>query len=131
MPNKLNRSDVAQFILFDFRFSSSACIHLNNICVILKRSTITIECRGSIRVSTVHGHKYSSPSICYCIFHIKPHLKKKYLKLSLGRFLWNLFQETQNSLNFICFLSAWFLFSSDLNTNVDFSDFICGFIWNI
>jgi hypothetical protein len=55
--HKLNRSDVAQFILFDFRFSSSACIHLNNICVILKRSTITIECRGSIRVSTVHGHK--------------------------------------------------------------------------
>ena len=29
--------------------------------------------------------------------------KKKYiLKLSLGRFVWNLFQDMQNSLNFIC-----------------------------
>ena len=69
-------SDVAQFILFDFRFSSSVYTYLNNICAVLKRSTITIECRGSIRVSTVHGHKYSSPSIFYCIVHIKPHLKK-------------------------------------------------------
>ena len=44
----------------------------------------------------------SSPTIVYYIFHIKPHLKKKnILKLSLGRFLWNLFQDTQNSLNFI------------------------------
>ena len=84
-PNKLNRSDVAQFILFDFRFSSSACTHLNNICVILKRSTITIECRGNIRVSTVHGHKYSSPSIFYYIFHTKPHLKKKYFKAISGQ----------------------------------------------
>ena len=23
--------------------------------------------------TTVHGHKYSSPSMCYYIFHIKPH----------------------------------------------------------
>jgi hypothetical protein len=52
---------------------------------------------------TVHGHKYSSPSIFYYIFHIKPHFFKKHiLKLSLGRSLWNLFQDTQNSLNFIC-----------------------------
>ena len=55
--------------------------------------------------------------------------KKNILKLSLGRFLWNLFQDTQNSFNFIClsdsnFLSAWFLFSGDLNTNVDYSNFI-------
>jgi hypothetical protein len=51
----------------------------------------------------VHGHKYSSPLIFYYIFHIKPHFfKKNILKLSLGRFLWNLFQDSQNSLNFIC-----------------------------
>ena len=40
----------------------------------------------------------------------------------------NLFQDTQNSLNFIClsdsnFCLQWFLFSGDLNTDVDFSDF--------
>ena len=52
---------------------------------------------------TVHGHKYSSPSIFYYIFHIKPYFfQKNILKLSLGRFLWNLFQDSQNSLNFIC-----------------------------
>ena len=28
--------------------------------------------------------------------------KKNILKLSLGRFVWNLFQDMQNSLNFIC-----------------------------
>ena len=41
---------------------------------------------------TVHGHTYSSPSIFNYIFHIKPHFfQKNILKLSLGRFLWNLF----------------------------------------
>ena len=30
----------------------------------------------STRRCTVHGHKYSSPSIVYCIFHIKPHFFK-------------------------------------------------------
>jgi hypothetical protein len=68
-----------------------------------RHSSITIECRGSIRVSTVHGHKYSWPLIFYYIFHIKPHFFKNIiLKLSLDRFLWNLFQVTQKSLNFIC-----------------------------
>ena len=28
-------------------------------------------------LATVHGHKYSSPSIFYYIFHIKPHFFKK------------------------------------------------------
>jgi hypothetical protein len=64
---------------------------------------------------TVNGHKYSSPSILRYIFHIKPHFNffllwshfkstffpKNILKLSLGRYLWNLFEDTQNSLNFI------------------------------
>ena len=36
---------------------------------------------------TVHRHKYSSPSIFYYIFHINPHLKFFFLKLSLARFL--------------------------------------------
>ena len=40
-----------------------------------------------------------------------------------------LFQDTQNSLNFICFSDSNFClhgvcFSGDLNTNVDFFDFI-------
>jgi hypothetical protein len=31
-----------------------------------------------VELDTVHGHKYSSPSIFYyCIFHIKPHFFKK------------------------------------------------------
>jgi hypothetical protein len=54
--------------------------------------------------------------------------QKNILKLSLGRFLWNLFQDTQNSLNIICLSDSNFvcmvLFSGDLNTNVDSSDFI-------
>jgi hypothetical protein len=29
-----------------------------------------------VELDTVHGHKYSSPSIFYYIFHIKPHLKE-------------------------------------------------------
>ena len=33
----------------------------------------------------VHGHKYSPPSIVYYIFHIKPHLKKKYFKAISGQ----------------------------------------------
>jgi hypothetical protein len=33
------------------------------------------------------------------IFHI---FSEKYFMPSLGRFLWNLFEDTQNSLNFIC-----------------------------
>ena len=36
------------------------------------------------RRATVHGHKYLSPSIFYYIFHIKPHLKKKYFKAISG-----------------------------------------------
>jgi hypothetical protein len=39
---------------------------------------VDMSVRG--RISTVHGHKYSSPSILYnmyYIFHIKPHFKKK------------------------------------------------------
>jgi len=80
--------------------------------------------------TTVHGHKYSSPSIFYYIFHIKPHFfQANILKLSLGRFLLNLFQDMQYSLNFIClsdsnFCLHGFSFSGDLNTNVDFSDLI-------
>ena len=52
---------------------------------------------------TVHGHTYSSPSIDYYIFHIKPHFFKKIFKSYLwADFYENLFQDTQNSLNFIC-----------------------------
>ena len=58
-------------------------------------------------LATVHGHKYSSPSIFYYIFHIKPHLfQKNILRPSLGRFLWNLFQDTQNFLNFMCLFDS-------------------------
>jgi hypothetical protein len=84
-----------------------------------------------VELDTVHGHKYSSPSIFYYIFHIKPHFFKKIiLKPSLGRFLWNLFQDMQNSLNFICLSDSnfclWCLFSG-----VDFSDFIFVKIYSI
>jgi hypothetical protein len=58
-----------------------------------KRANITpvfkSYCDSSV-TSTVHGHKYSSPSIFYYIFHIKTTcFRKNILKLSLGRFLWN------------------------------------------
>jgi hypothetical protein len=33
--------------------------------------------------TTVHGHKYSSPSIFYYVFHIKPHLKKIYFEAEI------------------------------------------------
>jgi hypothetical protein len=68
--------------------------------------------------------------------------QKNILKLSLGSFLWNLFQDTQNSLNFICsseffefyLFIAWFsailpLFSYDLKTIFVFWRQIC-YIFN-
>jgi hypothetical protein len=56
-----------------------------------KSSRKIVEIEGKLYLDythTVHGHKYSSPSIFYYIFHIKPHLFKNNIsKLSLGRFL--------------------------------------------
>jgi hypothetical protein len=53
----------------------------------------------------LHGHiyKHSPPSIFNYIYisYKTTFFQKNILKLSLGRFLWNLFQDTQNSLNFI------------------------------
>jgi hypothetical protein len=37
-----------------------------------------------VELDTVHGHKYSSPSIFYYIFHIKPHFSKKKFKAISG-----------------------------------------------
>jgi hypothetical protein len=45
---------------------------------------------------------------------------KTFFKAISGQILWNLFQDTQNSLNFICLSDSnfclWFMFSVDLNT---------------
>jgi len=38
-------------------------------------------------LSTVHGHKYSSPSILRYIFHIKPYFSKNYCEVISKRIL--------------------------------------------
>ena len=86
------------------------CISSSYICIIIAHygdasnklpfSSISVK-HIHYKQHTVHGHKYSSPPIFYYIFHIKPpFFKKNILKLSLVRFLRNLFQDTQNSLKF-------------------------------
>ena len=42
-------------------------------------------CSYNEYTKTVHGHKYSSSSIFYYIFHIKPHFFKKYFKANSGQ----------------------------------------------
>jgi hypothetical protein len=74
------------------------------------------ECSNQYKVNTYHYNKTTF-------------FQKNILTLSLGRFLWNLVEDTQNSLNFTClfdknFVCMVFVFWWFISTNVDFSDFI-------
>ena len=64
------------------------------LCALADRATFYCITQKSISsqtsclcTCTVHGHKYSSPSILRYIFHIKPHFSKQYCEVISKRIL--------------------------------------------
>ena len=58
-----------------------------------------------VELDTVHGHKYSSPSIFYYIFHIKPlFFSKKYFKVNLWADFYEIYFKTRIILEFYLFI---------------------------
>ena len=55
-------------------------------------------------VSTVHEHKYSSPSIFYYIFHIKLHVLKKKIKAISGQIFMKFISKLAEFFEFYWFI---------------------------
>ena len=110
---------ICVFVSIAVQLYGNSSIQVRSHCIYLKE-----EKRVPVKLGVVaqldparHGHKYSSSSIFYYIFHVKPDFYGIYSKTR--RILSILFLYLM--VLFVCII---FLFSGDLNTNVDFSDFI-------
>jgi hypothetical protein len=97
-------------------FSGSSNLLLHNSKSISSQTSCLCTC-------TVHGHKYSSPSILRYIFHIKPHFSKKYCEVISKRILIIFAPEEAELFKDYLFILAWFsvrlpLFSYDLKSTL-------------
>ena len=79
VKNIINQNERAVFYqnLFFSQNSMFGSIHFQIFNIIQALSLMCFMRGGLSHNITVHGHKYSSPSIFNYIFHIKPHFFKK------------------------------------------------------
>ena len=109
------------------KFSSTLCFNESSNLLLHNSKSISSQ-TSYLCTCTVHGHKYSSPSILSYIFHIKPYFSKKNCEVISKRILIIFAPEEAEIFKDYLFILARFsiripLFSFDLKTIFLFSDF--------
>ena len=110
---------IKKLLKFQMKFSSTITLCFNGSSNLLLHNSTSISSQTSCLctcICTVHGHKYSSPSILTYIFHIKPHCE-----VISKRILIIFAPEEAEIFKDYLFILAWFsvrlpLFSYDLKT---------------